>query len=349
MTDVTIDVDFLVRSWKSGHSSDHPRAGDTFADWARSGLVESVSEALADVRPSVRAQRLNEIESHTALQTIRAEVRGELTQVGGHRQPVWERGWSQNLAQYRQTHDDRALIPGYFENSQYLRFSDELYSVEDPASEAILLAFLVDLVVGTLSRLYRSADIHEFGCGTGSHVRRLAQSDKLRRVVGYDWARASQEILKDVAETEGLPNLHGRHFDFFDVDYSVEVSPGDLVLTVAALEQTGAKFTPFIELLLAKKPGVVAHLEPVEELLDTRNELGELSRDYFRKRNYLSGLFDALVELEAAGQIEILHSGRSALGSLFIEGYSLIVWRPSPASKMLAAPSGTLADEEKEE
>lgn len=328
MTDVTVDVDFLIRSWKSGLTSDHPQSGDVYADWALSGLLEDVSRSLPGGQPFVQARMLNELEQRTVMEVIRTELSKELTQVGAHRQPVWEKGWSQNLSYYIQTRDDTSLIPGYFENSKYLRFSNELYSVEDPASEARLLAFLVDLTVESLSRLYEFVDIHEFGCGTGTHVRRLAKNNKLRQVVGYDWAQASQEILKHIAATEQLQNLHGYHFDFFDVDYSINVKPGDLVLTVAALEQTGKKFDAFLELLIAKKPGVVAHLEPVEELLDTSTWLGELSRDYFRKRNYLSGLFDALTQLEARGKINILHSGRSGLGSLFIEGYSLIVWEP---------------------
>lgn len=343
MTNVTIDVDFLIRSWISGHTSDHPRAGDIFAHWAKSGVLDEVSGSLVESLPSVHARLLNELESQTVEKLIRAELAKELNRVGGHRQPVWEEGWSQNLAEYRESGDGRSLIPGYFENSEYLRLSNELYSVTDPASEANLLAFLVDLVVESLSRLYEFSDIHEFGCGTGTHVRRLARNNKLRKVVGYDWARASQEILKEIAETEKLHNLYGRHFDFFDVDYSVDVKPGDLVITVAALEQTGTNFKPFIELLLEKNPRVVAHLEPIEELLDTSSWLGKLSRDYFHRRNYLSGLFNALVELEGSGIINILDSGRSGLGSLFIEGYSLIVWEPIHPTSEPIAPTQPVA------
>ena len=70
------------------------------------------------------------------------------------------------------------------------------------------------------------------------------------------------------------------------------------------------------------------HLEPIEELLPDTEPLANISRQYFKKRNYLSGYLSQLMELEKSQSIEIFSAERSGFGSFFIEGYSVIIWRP---------------------
>ena len=70
------------------------------------------------------------------------------------------------------------------------------------------------------------------------------------------------------------------------------------------------------------------HIEPIEELLDKNILLDYLSIKYFEKRNYLSGFLSGLKKLEKQNKIKILKADRNNIGSLFIEGYSIIVWQP---------------------
>jgi hypothetical protein len=99
-------------------------------------------------------------------------------------------------------------------------------------------------------------------------------------------------------------------------------------ITVAALEQIGDKFDPFLEFIFAKKPSLCVHFEPIDEVLDQDNLLDRLSTLYFRKRNYLQGFLPRLRELEREGKLKILTEQRTYSGSFFIEGHSLIVWYP---------------------
>ena len=46
------------------------------------------------------------------------------------------------------------------------------------------------------------------------------------------------------------------------------------------------------------------------------------------KRRYLSGFLPYLENLEQQGRLEIIKKQRIYYGSFFIEGHSLVVWRP---------------------
>jgi hypothetical protein len=69
-------------------------------------------------------------------------------------------------------------------------------------------------------------------------------------------------------------------------------------------------------------------MEPIDELLDKDILVDNLSIKYFRKRNYLNGFLPYLESLEEKNKIKILKKQRIFSGSYFIEGHSLIVWKP---------------------
>ena len=52
---------------------------------------------------------------------------------------------------------------------------------------------------------------------------------------------------------------------------------------------------------------------------------------YFKKRKYLDGFKTYLVDLEKQGKIEIIQDQRSYIGSMLIDGYSIIAWRTKNA------------------
>ena len=102
------------------------------------------------------------------------------------------------------------------------------------------------------------------------------------------------------------------------------------VYTFAALEQTGENHLDFIHYLIENKPSICLHIEPIAELLSPdQNLLDYLSVEYFKKRNYLSNFYNNLKTLEKDGMIEIIFSSRSGIGSFYVDGYSVVVWRPT--------------------
>lgn len=170
--------------------------------------------------------------------------------------------------------------------------------------------------------------LYEFGCGTGHNLIRARQMYPELELVGLDWAKSSQEILSQYANSNDDSLLRGIHFDYFDPNYDVILEASATVITVASLEQTGRDFTKFIQYILAKSPRLVIHIEPMWELLDQTNLLDYLSIRYFEKREYLDGLNNYICELEIEGKAVIIENRRTFVGSFFIDGYSLLVWKP---------------------
>ena len=258
------------------------------------------------------------------LDIVQRVYHGNLRRSGEHRFPEWEIGWSENLEKYMSEGDLEALVPGYFSTNTIIRLGGDLYRASSSWAEPELLGVLIfDILKNFCTSL---THVYEFGCGSGNNLRTIRRALPDTELTGLDWATASQRIISVISEKKDIDRLNGRLFNFFDPDYSFKLSNSGAVFTCAALEQVGSNWRPFVDYLIAMKPGVIINIEPISELLDEDKLLDFLSAEYARKRNHLCGYFDGLLELEKTGQIKILHKKRSSLGSLYLNGYSVVIW-----------------------
>jgi hypothetical protein len=229
---------------------------------------------------------------------------------GKHRLTQWEKGWGENLK-------EGDVTPKYFGKYKVNRLNGKFVWGISENYEQEMLYTLVD---GLTRKYLTEVDtICEFGCGTGHNLHRIKKILPNIRPIGLDWTKASQKLLQSFA-------MEGYNFDFFNPHFNMPKGSG--VITVAALEQTGRKYKRFVSFLLKKKPSIVVHIEPIPELLDPTKLIDYLSIKYMEKRKYLSGYLDYLKELEKQGRIKIIEAKRSGIGSKFIDGYSLIIWKP---------------------
>jgi hypothetical protein len=318
------------------------------AQSANSGLVSrALSQFLTfekglasglETNSSVDHARFSHAETGLLSQSERNELLAEIESSilaggfkvsGPHRKPDWEAGWGENLAELASANGAEVtskILPKYFGKSKYLRIGGvHVSSNSSDLLEAELLSVLVDALVSYLDKAYSATALYEFGCGTGHHLIRLRRIMSGKKLVGLDWAESSQGILNEVSKRLDDPLLVGENFNFFSPNDKLVVSDKSLFLTVASLEQVGRNFGPFLDFVLKSKPSVVVHVEPIEELLGESKE-EQLSKLYFKKRGYLSGYLSELRKLETEGQLRILAAERTGLGSLYIEGYSVIVW-----------------------
>lgn len=256
----------------------------------------------------MKHKKLTKQEEETALiQIMDTLLDDSLPYSGKHRHDQWEKGWAENL----KTGD---LKPKYFGKYPITRLNGKLVKGVD---EQKALYTIVD----ALGKKYLSKvnNIVEFGCGTGHNLLRMKKINPKAHLLGGDWATSSQKIVSQ-------NGIHGFNFDFFQPLMPIPKQAG--VYTVAALEQTGIYYKKFVNYLIRHNPSVVVHIEPIPELLDSTKLLDYLSIKYMAKRKYLSGYLDYLRELEKEGKIKILEARRSGIGSLFIDGYSIISWKP---------------------
>jgi hypothetical protein len=249
-----------------------------------------------------------------------------IVQAGSHRRNHWEHGWGENLALYTKTKVAQDISPKYFGKYKALRYQKNFII---PISQAFEEQSL-QLIVETLFHAYLQNlnHVYEFGCGTGHHLLRARAINPKITLHGLDWAKSSQKIIKEIRKNKVDTNIYGHNFDFFHPNSKIKIEPKSAIYTVAALEQVGSNFEPFLNYLLKNKPEICFHIEPINEVLDEKNLLDYMSMLYFKKRNYLWGYLTRLRELESEEKIEILEVKRSFIGSLFIDGYTVIVWKP---------------------
>ena len=261
------------------------------------------------------------------LEAVRALVNPELKVAGEHRIGDWERGWGENFDIFCKTGNPDAAVPLYFGKHPLVRWRRRWVR---PVSESFDYRIICLLVEYAMERYMKdAAGIYEFGCGPGYHLLRARKINPTAHLVGLDWTTASQKILNGMAESGIDPNLEGRNFDFYHPDETLEFLPNSVAYSVAALEQVGPRHEAFIHFMLKKKPELVVHFEPIDEVLEKDDLHDQLSVLYSNKRNYLKGYLPRLEELEREGKLTIHRKQRVHSGSFFIEGHSLIVWSPN--------------------
>lgn len=255
---------------------------------------------------------------------ILSKLDEDIVYSGKHRLQDWERGWGENLQQFKDKDEVSSLIPRYHGKYDIIRWKGDFVRTESPDMDYNLHICLVDSI---LNKYIKDGDsVFEFGCGPGYHLLRFSDYRKVS-LFGGDWTRASQSIISDINEKFDL-GIKPFNFDFFNPDYTIVVPDESVFYTVAALEQVGENFKSFVDFIIEKNPRLVINMEPIDELLDSEKLVDYLSIKYFRKRNYLNGYLPYLEKLESEGRIEILRKQRINYGSLYVEGHSLIVWRP---------------------
>ncbi len=251
---------------------------------------------------------------------------GDLHAAGEHRLAAWESGWRQNLEALKATRSMEGLVPRYHSKHNLVRWNRKIIRPLQPDFDYHIHRLLVDWAMETY--LAKVDAIYEFGCGPAYHLLRARKIFPKTRMIGLDWTSASQEIIAEIVAAGIDNNMEGRNFNFYQPDAALNLYPNSGVMTVAALEQVGDRFKPFLEFLLQKRPAICVHLEPIDELMDPTDLLDRLSVLYSRKRNYLNGFLTCLRALEKENRVTIHQAQRTFSGSYFLEGHSLIVWSP---------------------
>ena len=248
------------------------------------------------------------------------------TQVGEQRSDLWERCWSENLQNFVSSEFElEKLVPKFIKPGQPIRLNQQYVM---PRSTSFELAFFqVCRAYFGLKYFSDVKSLYEFGCGTGFNLVALGKLMPHLQLHGLDWSPSACEMVNLIGNNHDL-NITGTRFDFFAPDNEMPVAPDSAVMTMVALEQTGTRHEAFIDSLIAKRPKICLHMEPLLDLYDENNLIDYLAMRYHQKRGYLSGLLPRLKELAVSGKIEILETRRMFFGSLYHEGYSFVVWRP---------------------
>jgi SAM-dependent methyltransferase len=242
------------------------------------------------------------------------------------RKETWERGWAENLKDFVEAGCDLdALIPKFIRPGRPIRLNRDYIVPNDPMFELnyyrVFRRWLFMKYLGDFDFIY------EFGCGTGFNLVELAKLYPEKKLYGLDFVPSSVDLVNKFADVYKW-NITGHLFDMIRPDHDFKIANNGAVFTVGAVEQLAGKFEPFLEFLLKQTPRLCIHVEPTVELYDQSNLVDYLATKFHRKRGYTEGYLPRLKQLERDGKIEILKVRRPFFGGLYMEGYSLIIWKP---------------------
>ncbi len=248
----------------------------------------------------------------------------ELWVSGNKKRYIWERGWRQNLLLFKKNKNTDSLTPKFLGSKRYLRYEKSWIKPNNKNFE-------FDLIEVYRTHIFKKyffnvKNIYEFGCGSAQHIVRLGELFPDKNIFGLDWAKSSIDILKNLSLKKNK-NFKGILFDMFNPNNKKKIHNNSAFLTVGALEQLGKNFRPFLNYMLKKKPKVVVHFETMDEFYNENSLFDYLAKIYDRKRNYLSGYFEALKKLEKQKKIKIMRVKKIDFGSMMHDSYSTIVWR----------------------
>ena len=238
---------------------------------------------------------------------------------------AFEKGWGENLESIISGKISlESLKPKYFRGSKFLRYNNTLIVTDNLDLEYDLFTLARYLLF--TKYLSSSEDIYEFGCGSCQNLLMLSQMFPSKKLHGLDWTKASARIAELLSKSQN-GNIEGIVFDMMNPSSDIALKPHSAVFTIHSLEQLGKEHEKLLSFIMAAKPDIVLHYEPIVEFYDQDNLLDYLAIFYSQERNYLSGFWTALCKLQEQNRIEIIKSKRPYLGGVIHEA-SLIAWRP---------------------
>lgn len=242
------------------------------------------------------------------------------------RQGVWNNGWGENLQDFINSgYDLQMLVPKFIRPNKIIRYKQKYICPTNPNFELDYYSVFRKWLFMTYFRDFRN--IYEFGCGTGFNLVALSQLYPDKSLYGTDFVKTSADLVNEIGRVHNI-KLKGSIFDMIHPDKSFKLKEGSLIFTIGAIEQLASKFEAFLQYLLNNNPELCVHVEPIVELYEENNLIDYLALKFHKKRGYTQGFLPRLLELEKNSKIKILKVKRLFFGSLYIEGYNLIVWRP---------------------
>jgi len=142
-----------------------------------------------------------------------------------------------------------------------------------------------------------------------------------------DFVTSSVDLVNKIGEVYGW-KMTGHFFDMLSPDEIFEIGDNSAIFTFGAIEQLASNFEAFLQFLLKRSPRLCIHVEPTIELYDESNLVDYLAIKFHKKRGYTENYLTRLRTLEAQNEIEILKVKRLFFGSLYMEGYTCMIWKP---------------------
>jgi SAM-dependent methyltransferase len=185
------------------------------------------------------------------------------------------------------------------------------------------------LIASTLKALRSSTSIVEIGAGYGQIILNLAKDQDFKDadLIAVEYTQSGVKLLNHLAK------FHNRKLTTARCDLAatpimnIDIPKGSIIFTSYA-----ACYLPpqnaFIENIVALKPAMIIHFEPLFEHCDEETLLGVMQKSYIQRNDYNQNLMSLIHSDNAKGKIDIITEDKQIFGMNPLLPMSVVAWRP---------------------
>ena len=237
----------------------------------------------------------------------------------------WQDDWF-SVLQNLQTNNDNVksiIRPKWFRESAFVNIQNCLSLTETPYVDWEYQLITRQMLFYT--HLRDIENICEFGSGSGTNFYLINEILQNKNFILSDISVTSLKIIEELKRKLNRNNLIYSNIDI-EQDIDLQLPDNTAVITTSVLEQIGDNYKNFINFILKEKPQIVINVEPIVELLDSKNGFDNVMNLYCEKRKYLAGYLTELEKLEKQKKIKIIMKKRTMVSGTFIEN-SVLIWK----------------------
>lgn len=237
----------------------------------------------------------------------------------------WQDDWF-NVLQNLQTNDDNVksiIRPKWFRESAFVNIQNCLSLTKTPYVDWEYQLITRQMLFYT--HLKDIENICEFGSGSGTNFYLINEILQDKSFILSDISVTSLKIIEELKRKLNRNNLTYSNIDI-EQDIDLQLPDNTAVITTSVLEQIGDNYKNFINFILKEKPQIVINVEPIVELLHSKDGFDNVMNLYCEKRKYLAGYLTELEKLEKQKKIKIIMKKRTMVSGTFIEN-SVLIWK----------------------
>jgi hypothetical protein len=294
----------------------------------KTNLIEIKKFCSKQLKKKIQFRYLTEKEKDLVVIKIINKIIEDKQIVGSkNRKQKWYNGWNEAFKSYSRTKNFKSLVPKFYtaRENKIFRLGGKFIKVKNPMFEVCM----VNIFRNWYFKKYFSKvkNIYEFGAGTGHNLLELSKIFPEKNIYGSDFVKTAVDLLKLIAKTNKI-NLRAFQFDMSKPNKKIKILKNSGIYTSGAIEQLSGNIYKFINYILSQEPKIIIHVEPVPDFYKKHILVDYLGNFFQSKRKYTNNLLSYLKKLEKNKKIKIIKLCKSPFGSLMMEGYNLIVWKP---------------------
>jgi hypothetical protein len=187
----------------------------------------------------------------------------------------------------------------------------------------------VELIAQAVEKYLPAPALVELGAGTGRVLFSLAKrfQSNAGQLIAAEFSENGRHLIKEISLASSI-DVEVLHCDFTEDQFVKKLPEGAVLLTSMSTVCIPQLRKQFIDSIIAFKPKIVIHFEPIYEHCSDGSLLSLMQRRYIDINHYNNNLLEIIKNAELDGRIKILNEVPAILGTNPFLVASLIEWAP---------------------